>query len=145
MLPGSSTHGSTTQSNGAPKLGSSSTLKPPSQLLNGSRVSLAVRAYESFNNRVQSLGGRAPRKAWADESVSDDDGGFLSIPRAGTVPRTTRAPSQDRALVSTPSSSGGGTVVDLSNPPAKLTYMDDSASDRGSTPCLLYTSDAADE
>jgi hypothetical protein len=133
---GSSTHGSTTQSNGAPKLGSSSTLKPPSQLLNGSRVSLAVRAYESFNNRVQSLGGRAPRKAWADESVSDDDGGFLAIPRAGTVPRTTRGPSQDRALGSTPSSSGGGppSVVDLSNPPAKLTYMDDSASDRGSTP-----------
>lgn len=156
---GSSTHGST-HSNGVakPVSMSSSTLKPvPSQqVLNGSRVSLAVRAYESFNHRVQSLGGRAPRKAWADDNVSDDEGGFLSVPRAGTVPRT-RAPApsaaelrHSRAQSSTPSQSHAShvsvdlsklshasgdiskTSTDLSHPPNKLAFMDDSASERGS-------------
>ena len=62
VFPGSSTISSSV-SNGHLKPGpGSDTAKPTS----GSRVSLAVRAYESFNHRVQSLGVRSPRRAWAD-------------------------------------------------------------------------------
>jgi len=125
---GSSALGSTL-SNGQLKPGSEN-LKPGS----GSRVSLAVRAYESFNNRVQSLGVRSPRRAWVDES--DDDGGFL----AGTIPRMrSHAPScpPGAPLTGPPSSSPSSKArspVDLSKPPAIFSYVDDSSSERGSEP-----------
>ena len=115
-------------SNGNLKPGSD-TAKPTS----GSRVSLAVRAYESFNHRVQSLGVRSPRKAWGDES--DDEGGFL----ASTIPRLrSHAPSLPPGLPSTgpPSSPGSKTrsPTDLSKPPALFSFADDSSSERGSEP-----------
>jgi len=103
----------------------SGTLKPGT----GSRVSLAVRAYESFNNRVQSLGVRSPRRAWGVEE-SDDDGGFLSPlgrPQAPSEP-----PSLPRTLPSP--SSLSRTPTDLSKPPAKFNYADDSSSEKGSEP-----------
>ena len=114
-------------SNGHLKSGSD-TAKPTS----GSRVSLAVRAYESFNNRVQSLGVRSPRRAWGDDS--DDDGGFL----ASTIPRLRHghAPSLPPNLPSCgpPSSSSSSQTkspVDLSQPPAHYSFVDDSSSERG--------------
>ena len=114
-------------SNGHIKSGSD-TAKPTS----GSRVSLAVRAYESFNNRVQSLGVRSPRRAWGDDS--DDDGGFLAM----TIPRLRHghAPSLPPNLPSCgPPSSSPSTAakspVDLSQPPAHYSYVDDSSSERG--------------
>ena len=39
-----------------------------------STVSLAHRAIESFNNKVQSLSTKLPKKAWQDDVTSDDDG-----------------------------------------------------------------------
>jgi tyrosine-protein phosphatase non-receptor type 4 len=114
---------------------SSTTLKPGGKPLNnGSRVSLAVRAYESFNNRVQSLGVRSPRRAWGEDS--DDDGGFL----ASTLPRLRgqHAPSLPPGLPSlpppssSPSTQGRTSPVDLSAPPTKFSYVDDSSSERGS-------------
>ena len=39
-----------------------------------SHTSLAHRAIESFNHRVQSLSSKLPKKAWADEPTSDDEG-----------------------------------------------------------------------
>ena len=39
-----------------------------------STVSLAHRAIENFNNKVQSLSTKLPKKAWQDEVTSDDDG-----------------------------------------------------------------------
>ena len=114
-------------SNGNLKPGSD-TAKPTS----GSRVSLAVRAYESFNHRVQSLGVRSPRRAWGDDS--DDDGGFL----ASTIPRlrSGHAPSLPPNLPSCgPPSSSPSTKtkspVDLSQPPAHYSFVDDSSSERG--------------
>ena len=107
------------------------TVKPNS----GSRVSLAVRAYESFNNRVQSLGVRSPRRAWGDES--DDEGGFL----ASTIPRlrSHHAPSLPPGIPSSgpPSSSPSSKTrspTDLSKPPALFSFADDSSSERGSEP-----------
>ena len=41
-----------------------------------STVSLAHRAIESFNNKVQSLSTKLPKKAWQDDVTSDDDGEF---------------------------------------------------------------------
>ena len=116
-------------------------LKPAAENVkpnSGSRVSLAVRAYESFNNRVQSLGVRSPRKAWGDES--DDEGGFL----ASTIPRLrSHAPSLPPGIPSTgPPSSSPSTrtrsPTDLSKPPALFSFADDSSSERGSeTPSQL--------
>ena len=103
--------------------------------MTGSRVSLAVRAYESFNNRVQSLGVRSPRRAWGEDS--DDDGGFLTstLPR----PRNQHAPSLPPGLPSlpppsssSPSTQGRCSPVDLSAPSAKFSFVDDSSSERGS-------------
>ena len=108
-------------------------LKPPESVKSssGSRVSLAVRAYESFNNRVQSLGVRSPRKAWGDDS--DDDGGFL----ASTIPRLRgHAPSLPPTLPSSapPSSSPSSkSPTDLSQAPALFSYVDDSSSERGAS------------
>ncbi len=39
-----------------------------------STVSLAHRALESFNNKVQSLSTKLPKKAWQEEVTSDDEG-----------------------------------------------------------------------
>ena len=39
-----------------------------------SHQSLAHRAIESFNNKVQSLSSKLPKKAWQDEPTSDDEG-----------------------------------------------------------------------
>ena len=115
---------------------SSTTLKPggkqPDQ--SSSRVSLAVRAYESFNHRVQTLGVRSPRRAWGEDS--DDDGGFL----ASTLPRLRghHSPSLPPGLPSlpppssSPSTQGRTSPVDLSAPPTKFSYVDDSSSERGS-------------
>merc|ERR1719422_2138954 len=132
---GSSTISSSV-SNGHLKPGSEN-VKPTS----GSRVSLAVRAYESFNNRVQSLGVRSPRRAWGDES--DDEGGFL----AGTIPRLrSHAPSLPPGIPSTgPPSSSPSTKTrsptDLSKPPALFSFADDSSSERGnSEPPISQTS-----
>ena len=36
--------------------------------------SLAHRAIESFNNKVQSLSTKLPKKAWQEDVVSDDEG-----------------------------------------------------------------------
>ena len=114
---------------------SSATLKPGGKPVTGSRVSLAVRAYESFNNRVQSLGVRSPRRAWGEDS--DDDGGFLTstLPR----PRNQHAPSLPPGLPSlpppsssSPSTQGRCSPVDLSAPSAKFSFVDDSSSERGS-------------
>ena len=113
-------------------------LKPPgvpsdAKSTSSSRVSLAVRAYESFNNRVQSLGVRSPRKAWGDDS--DDDGGFL----ASTLPRLRgHAPSLPPNLPSSgpPSSSPCSKTkspTDLSKAPALFSYVDDSSSERGAS------------
>ena len=44
-----------------------------------SHTSLAHRAIESFNNKVQSLSHKMPKKAWADERTSDDEGKSLRI------------------------------------------------------------------
>ena len=44
-----------------------------------STVSLAHRAIESFNNKVQSLSTKLPKKAWQDEVTSDDDGEWVGI------------------------------------------------------------------
>lgn len=44
--------------------------------------SLAHRAIESFNNKVQSLSTKLPKKAWQEDGNSDDDGGFLDSQRA---------------------------------------------------------------
>ena len=125
--------------------------------LASSRVSLAVRAYESFNSRVQSLGVRVvPRRAWTEEA---DDGGFLSR----TMPRVVHAtpPSvhrQSHAIDSSNTSNSNTIersppmisagrmknaspqndfppstlVVDLSKPPALFSFADDSSSERGS-------------
>ena len=49
---------------GGPSIGSGS----------NSTVSLAHRAIESFNNKVQSLSTKLPKKAWQDDVTSDDDG-----------------------------------------------------------------------
>jgi len=46
-----------------------------------SHQSLAHRAIESFNNKVQSLSSKLPKKAWQDEPTSDDEGGFLDTHR----------------------------------------------------------------
>ena len=115
---------------------SSSTLKPGGKPVTGSRVSLAVRAYESFNNRVQSLGVRSPRRAWGEDS--DDDGGFLT----STLPRPRNqhhAPSLPPGLPSlpppsssSPSTQGRASPVDLSAPSAKFSFVDDSSSERSS-------------
>ena len=128
ILPlGSSNHGTSNKSN--------TSLPPPSNLVTpspshppkplsetSSRVSLAVRAYESFNTRVQSLGVRVPRRAWTEES--DDDGGFL----ARTIPRLRpSAPSSESR-----SNHSRRSPVDLSCPPAKFSFVDDSASEKGS-------------
>ena len=43
---------------------------------NHSHSSLAHRAMESFNNKVQSLSTKLPKKAWQEEVVSDDEGIF---------------------------------------------------------------------
>ena len=135
VFPGSSTISSSV-SNGHLKPGpGSDTAKPTS----GSRVSLAVRAYESFNHRVQSLGVRSPRRAWADAD-SDDEGGFLAS--SSTVPRLPgrggHAPSAPPTLPSSgpPSSSPSSApapVTDLSQPPALFNYVDDSSSERGAS------------
>jgi len=37
-------------------------------------TSLAHRAIESFNNKVQSLSTKLPKKAWQDDLGSDDEG-----------------------------------------------------------------------
>lgn len=93
-----------------------------------------MRAYESFNNRVQSLGVRSPRRAWGDES--DDEGGFL----ASTIPRLrSHAPSLPPGIPSSgpPSSSPSSKTrspTDLSKPPALFSFADDSSSERGSEP-----------
>jgi len=132
-------HANSTRSNGSlPPTSSANPLVTPSPSHPGkapseasSRVSLAVRAYESFNTRVQSLGVRVPRRAWTEES--DDDGGFL----ARTIPRLRHAPS---APPSSCSGSGVGPAlrsnrsppVDLSCPPAKFSFVDDSSSEKGS-------------
>ena len=42
-----------------------------------SHQSLAHRAIESFNNKVQSLSSKLPKKAWQDEPTSDDEGSFF--------------------------------------------------------------------
>ena len=36
--------------------------------------SLALRAIESFNNKVQSLSTKLPKKAWQEDITSDDEG-----------------------------------------------------------------------
>ena len=43
-----------------------------------SHQSLAHRAIESFNNKVQSLSSKLPKKAWQDEPTSDDEGKDVS-------------------------------------------------------------------
>ena len=94
----------------------------------GSRVSLAVRAYESFNNRVQSLGVRSPRKAWGEES--DDEGGFL----ASTIPRLrSHAPSLPPGIPSVGPPSSSPSSKNRS-PTDLFPFADDSSSERGSEP-----------
>ena len=44
------------------------------QLTNTSGSSLALRAIESFNNKVQSLSTKLPKKAWQEDITSDDEG-----------------------------------------------------------------------
>ena len=39
-----------------------------------SHQSLAHRAIESFNNKVQSLSSKLPKKAWQEDPTSDDEG-----------------------------------------------------------------------
>ena len=94
-----------------------------------------MRAYESFNNRVQSLGVRSPRRAWGDDS--DDEGGFL----ASTIPRLrSHAPSLPPGIPSSgppsspPSTNTPPHPTDLSKPPALFSFADDSSSERGSEP-----------
>ena len=132
QLLASPEHSSIGSSNKGSSL-SSTTLKPGGKSMTGSRVSLAVRAYESFNNRVQSLGVRSPRRAWGEDS--DDDGGFL----ASTLPRSRHAPSLPPGLPSLPPPSSSSpsdrcSPVDLSAPHRNISYVDDSSSERGSEP-----------
>lgn len=122
---GSSKHANSSRSNGSLPPPSSLVTpspthpsKPPSEA--SSRVSLAVRAYESFNTRVQNLGVRVPRRAWTEES--DDDGGFL----ARTIPRL----RHDRSVP--PSTAAERSPVNLQCPPSKFSFVDDSASEKGS-------------
>ena len=51
-----------------------------------SHQSLAHRAIESFNNKVQSLSSKLPKKAWQDEPTSDDEGMYFifSIKKLGS-------------------------------------------------------------
>ena len=132
QLLASPEHSSIGSSNKGSSL-SSTTLRPVGKPVSGSRVSLAVRAYESFNHRVQSLGVRSPRRAWGEDS--DDDGGFLT----STLPRPRgHAPSLPPGLPSlpppssSPSTQGKASPVDLSAPPSKFSFVDDSSSERGS-------------
>ena len=46
----------------------------PSQPTTTSGSSLALRAIESFNNKVQSLSTKLPKKAWQEDITSDDEG-----------------------------------------------------------------------
>lgn len=126
VIAGSSKHANSSRSNGSLPPASnlvtpspSHPSKPPSEA--SSRVSLAVRAYESFNSRVQNLGVRVPRRAWTEES--DDDGGFL----ARTIPRLRqdRSAPPDSIVDRSP-------PVNLQHPPAKFSFVDDSASEKGS-------------
>jgi len=143
---------------------------PPSSLhqpskprfsVTSSRVSLAVRAYESFNSRVQSLGVRVvPRRAWTEEA---DDGGFLSrtmprvvhggsgssggsSPSAAVVSSATldRSPPMSRGAEAsriTLEQRTSPLVVDLSKPPALFSYADDSSSEKGSERALSEPAD----
>ena len=84
--PETSSIGSSVHSNGSVlrPLSKPPTAPPLSSALGGggassgsgsnSTVSLAHRAIESFNNKVQSLSTKLPKKAWQDEITSDDDG-----------------------------------------------------------------------
>ena len=44
-----------------------------------SSTSLAHRAIESFNNKVQSLSTKLPKKAWQEEVTSDDEGEVTNV------------------------------------------------------------------
>ena len=52
----------------------SSTNSAQHQPTNTSGSSLALRAIESFNNKVQSLSTKLPKKAWQEDITSDDEG-----------------------------------------------------------------------
>ena len=99
--PETSSIGSSVHSNGALKIagGANGGLRPSAPSLStllggsnngsgsgGSASSLAHRAMESFNHRVQSLSTKLPKKAWQEEAASDDEGerkqSCLSYPRA---------------------------------------------------------------
>ena len=84
--PETSSIGSSVHSNGGlkPKPGQQGGPQLPSAPKRGqvdpdatptnSHTSLAHRAIESFNNKVQSLSHKMPKKAWADDRASDDEG-----------------------------------------------------------------------
>ena len=53
--------------------------KDETQTNSSSHSSLAHRAIESFNNKVQSLSSKLPKKAWQEDPTSDDEGKIILI------------------------------------------------------------------
>ena len=77
--PETSSIGSSVHSNGAlkplkPSAPSLATILGERSSNNSMSSSLAHRAIESFNNKVQSLSTKLPKKAWQEEVTSDDEG-----------------------------------------------------------------------
>lgn len=84
-----------------------------------SRVSLAVRAYESFNSRVQSLGVRVvPRRAWTEEA---DDGGFLSRTMPRVVHDSPKIVQRQSHAMTIDGSSSSSNMFDRSPPLSRST------------------------
>jgi len=104
--------------------------------------SLAHRAIESFNNKVQSLSTKLPKKAWQEDVVSDDEGGFLDpnrrISSLGRLTKTSSASPTPNATTNSAVQKGQLSVtptasLSLSKPSVRLAYADESSlSDKAS-------------
>ena len=62
-----------------PKRGQKDETQTNSSSHSSSHQSLAHRAIESFNNKVQSLSSKLPKKAWQEDPTSDDEGKIQEI------------------------------------------------------------------
>ena len=62
-----------------PKRGQKDETQTNSSSHSSSHQSLAHRAIESFNNKVQSLSSKLPKKAWQEDPTSDDEGKIRSV------------------------------------------------------------------
>ncbi|XP_040569393.2 LOW QUALITY PROTEIN: tyrosine-protein phosphatase non-receptor type 4-like [Lepeophtheirus salmonis] len=145
--PETSSIGSSVHSNGGSLKPSAPIVTPiiventtttPSERGHSSSGSLAHRAIESFNHRVQSLSTKLPKKAWQEDIMSDDEGGFLDSRQrnVSSLSRLSKSsnpsssssiikPKQQSIFQPTLLTGGGGIASSLAT--VRLAYADESS------------------